>query len=256
MFDSSKSLLCVVVCCGLVLGACEMRAPKPIGPKGTRAPIKKTEKQLDDAVPKPPAEPILVLPKQASKAPNSIPLLVMLHGYGSNHKDLVSLGRLARKMNWASLSVPAPVVMGSMRFSWDKNQPERTHRYLQSILKRWQASHPALKTAQVYLAGFSQGGLHSSLVTTLYPEKYLGVLAISPAGWSTVPESFKQTTVRPICMVGGTAEKARYRKTFKALASALKKSKWPVEVYEHTQGHHFPSNWQGYFTRCFQHMRQ
>lgn len=190
----------------------------------------------------PPPSPSLVFSVQAPKAP----ALIILHGYGSNQEDLSELGELARSLGWYALSVPAPETLGPKRYAWPKNDPTITHAYLQAQLK----AHDLL-ARKIYLAGFSQGALHSAWLVAKYPEHYSGVLAISPGGWVDGEPSLSSKTT-PLCLVGGRAELPRHRAKFEALARSWRAAGAPLKLWEHQGGHHFPSSWRADFSQCFQ----
>lgn len=179
------------------------------------------------------------------KDPNA-PALIILHGYGSNQEDLSELGQLAQRLGWYALSVPAPEVLGPKRYSWPKNSPLITHAYLQAQLGTY-----GLATRKVYLAGFSQGALHSAWLVATYPTRYAGVLAISPGGWVEGEPSLHATTT-PLCLVGGRAELPRHRAKFDALAKVWRAAGAPLKIWEHQGGHHFPPSWRADFTQCLQ----
>lgn len=174
------------------------------------------------------------------------PALVILHGYGSNQEDLSELGQLAQGLGWYALSVPAPEVLGPKRYSWPKNSPAITHAYIQAQLKSY-----GLATRKIYLAGFSQGALHSAWLVADHPTQYAGVLAISPGGWVEGAPTLKAKTT-PLCLVGGRAEQTRHRAKLEALAQAWRAAGAPLKIWEHQGGHHFPPSWRSDFTQCLQ----
>lgn len=191
-------------------------------------------------VPEPPAKPLLQTPED----PKS-PWLVMLHGYGSNHHDFSDVAALAHAQGFGTLSVPAPVVMRPNSYSWPKGSPEQTHAYLQSVL----TAHGVKPDAKVFLAGFSQGALHSAWLTLAYPERYAGVLAISPGGWTDDLPS--RAPERPLCLIGGDAELPRHKAKFELVQSAWSGSTAAQKTWRHAGGHHFPASWRVDFADCF-----
>jgi phospholipase/carboxylesterase len=117
------------------------------------------------------------------------PLLVLLHGLGSNENDLASLaGTFDARFEVVSLRAPRPWRGG---FAWfpiewrsDGTIVVDPQQALQSIadLDRWLAGAPTRLGADprhVYLLGFSQGAMMSLAVLRTAPERVAGVVALS-----------------------------------------------------------------------------
>ena len=118
------------------------------------------------------------------------PLVLLLHGYGSNELDLFGL---APQLDERCLivSARAPLALAQTGgHAWfnieyttngltaDLEQAERSRLSLSKFLDELQAAHP-IDPARVYLAGFSQGAMMSLSVMLARPEKIAGVLAMS-----------------------------------------------------------------------------
>jgi phospholipase/carboxylesterase len=125
-------------------------------------------------------------PKQKSAKP---PLLVFLHGVGSNEEDLFSL---ADQMpgNFLVVSVRAPHTLAEGSYSWydvdfssgkpvfDAVQAEESRKQVAQFVKDLR-SELTFEERQVYLCGFSQGGILSYSVGLSHPELIKGIAVMS-----------------------------------------------------------------------------
>lgn len=117
------------------------------------------------------------------------PLLVLLHGYGSNEQDLFSLASQLPD-SFTIVSVRAPQVLGKNSYAWynmtftagkkaiDAGQAESSRlAILQFIdgLKQKVVFNPL----RVYLCGFSQGAIMSISVALSAPDKIKGIAVLS-----------------------------------------------------------------------------
>lgn len=228
-------------------------APGSEAPAQTDASSNLAPARQQASIPDPPADPVIVLPE--TEAPDGgWPLVVMLHGYRSNEADLVPVAQLAAAHNMAAISLPAPFESDTRQYHWKPGEPEHTHSYIQHTVERLTSGRSELFAAQpIWLVGFSQGGLHSVHLAAKYPDAYLGVLAISPAGFTNVPDTMAEPkTRRRFVITGGRAEKARYRASFAETREFIEDQKMPLEVIEHDGGHQFPPNWQQSFGDVFE----
>ena len=117
------------------------------------------------------------------------PMLVLLHGIGSNENDLLSLAReLDPRLLVVSLRAPRPYQSGFAWFGLDFSghgdvvpNVEQAHETVADLV-RWLGAAPARLRAdpqQVYLLGFSQGAMMSLAVLRTAPERLAGVVALS-----------------------------------------------------------------------------
>lgn len=126
-------------------------------------------------------------PKERSQEPP--PLLVLLHGLGSNEHDLFSFAPYLDKSLFV-VSARAPLALFPGGYAWFQidftpqglrmhiDQAERSRlillAFLDELLERYEVD-----AKRVYLAGFSQGAMMSMNVALTHPEKVAGVLAMS-----------------------------------------------------------------------------
>ena len=117
------------------------------------------------------------------------PLLVLMHGYGSNEKDLFSFAKSVPN-EYLIISIRAPYDLGNDRYAWFRmefSSGERT-RNLEDVEKSKQLILNLLDDLQnqyhydkkkVILSGFSQGAIMSYTIGLTHPEKVYGIGALS-----------------------------------------------------------------------------
>jgi len=179
-------------------------------------------------------------------------MIILMHGFNSNHRDFIKVAELAASKGLYAVSIPAPLE-GSRPggYQWKRGDVALTHRYVQAIREDIANSTDASKD-RIWLAGFSQGGLHGASLVALYPEHYRGVLAISPAGWSTVPDAVKPSDLsREVVVVAGNSEPERYAKKTQEVEALMKKAGLLEQSRRHPGAHHFPRDWQQQFGEVF-----
>jgi phospholipase/carboxylesterase len=117
------------------------------------------------------------------------PLLLMLHGYGSNEDDLFSLAPYLDE-RFMIVSARAPIMLQPMSYAWfnlgftpqgivinpeEMESSRRTiHKFLGEIVEAYDCD-----TKAVYLMGFSQGAMMSLAVALTYPGSAAGVVVMS-----------------------------------------------------------------------------
>ena len=118
------------------------------------------------------------------------PLLVLLHGYGSNDDDLFSFAQELPD-TFLIVSLQAPHAMGSGSFAWysinfdDKNgkfsdlkQAKESIDQIAIFIDEIKIKYNT-KTNQTFLLGFSQGAILSYSLSLFYPNKVQHVIALS-----------------------------------------------------------------------------
>lgn len=142
-------------------------------------------------------------------SPAAPPLLLLLHGIGSNEADLFGLSAELDERFFV-VSVRAPIVMGAGAFGWfnieytprglsaDLAQARSSLSLLAHFIDELCAAYP-VEPHGVYLGGFSQGAMMSLSLLLTQPEKLAGVVAMSgrfPAG------VLEQTLPAPAALAG------------------------------------------------------
>jgi phospholipase/carboxylesterase len=117
------------------------------------------------------------------------PLLLLLHGVGSNEADLFGLAPFLDG-RFIVVSARAPVVMGPGSYGWfnieftpeglvaDIDQAKRSLALLPGFIDELIEAYGA-DERRIYLAGFSQGAMMSFALLLTHPEKVSGVAAMS-----------------------------------------------------------------------------
>lgn len=133
-----------------------------------------------------PLEYLVRKPKVSTENP---PLLLLLHGVGSNEEDLFSLTEFLPD-SLLILSLRGPLVMGRDRFGWyeitfqggipkiDLEQQKKSHQFLLEFLDQLQDEYP-FDQNKVWIGGFSQGAVMSYSVGLEHPDRFKGIIALS-----------------------------------------------------------------------------
>lgn len=118
------------------------------------------------------------------------PVLLLLHGYGSNEDDLFSFSTELPE-NYYIISARAPFDMQYKSYAWyainfdadenkfsDHNQARESRDLITIFIDELIANYP-IDSARVTLIGFSQGAILGYAVALSYPEKIQRVVAMS-----------------------------------------------------------------------------
>ena len=118
------------------------------------------------------------------------PLLLLLHGYGSNEEDLFSFASELPEEYYV-VSVRAPYELGYGSYAWyainfdaDENkfsdvpQAQQSRDLIANFIDELVANYP-IDATKVTLIGFSQGTILSYATALSYPEKIQRVVAMS-----------------------------------------------------------------------------
>lgn len=117
------------------------------------------------------------------------PLLLLLHGVGSNEEDLFSLTNYLPE-SLLIVSVRGPLTLGSKSFGWyevlfttgqpkiNLEQEGESRKLLLQFLDYLKLNYK-FDESNVWIGGFSQGAIMSYSIGLLHPEKVKGVIALS-----------------------------------------------------------------------------
>jgi phospholipase/carboxylesterase len=117
------------------------------------------------------------------------PAIILLHGYGSNEKDLFSFSaQLPGK--YLILSARAPIEMGGGSYAWyaldfstgktvfSFQEEEKSRKAIIALIEQVSKKYH-LNTKEIYLCGFSQGAIMSYSVALTRPDLVKGIAAMS-----------------------------------------------------------------------------
>lgn len=128
--------------------------------------------------------------RQPKKTIENPPLLVLLHGYGSNEKDLFSFADELPD-DFLIISAQAPLSLGFDSYAWysinfddingkfsdleeAKVSLEKISNFIDHIKEKYQTN-----SEKTFLLGFSQGAILSYSLSFFYPNKVNYVVALS-----------------------------------------------------------------------------
>jgi phospholipase/carboxylesterase len=159
------------------------------------------------------------LPRPAPPAGEHAPLLLLLHGVGSNERDLFELAPQLDP-RFVVVSLRAPLAWGPDSSAWftvrfTDTGPQINPKELQAsrdlVLKVIAEAAEAYSAdpERVYLLGFSQGAIVSYATALTHPRALAGIVAcggrIPPEvePWAVAPE---ETAGLPVCVLHGTGD--------------------------------------------------
>ena len=194
--------------------------------------------------------PLVYKVRQPHIEAGSPPLLLLLHGIGSNEQDLYGLAPFLDK-RFLIISVRAPNTLGPGSYAWFEfnftpqgpvikpEQAVASHTALITFLKEAITAYDA-DPKQVYLMGFSQGAIMSASVALIQPELVAGAVLMSgriPPEIRTHIASHEKLSGLPLLVVHGTADLVlpiTYGRDSRELLSTL-----PVKLtyHEYPMGH-------------------
>lgn len=141
-----------------------------------------------------PTQPLLESVRSEARAGKS-PALVVLHGLGSNERDLFQLGQFVAP-DAVVIGLRAPIVRGPNSFSWfpvqftpqgpvhDAAEAERSRVRIVEFVRALRQD-PGIDGERITLLGFSQGAILSEAIALTEPELISGAVLISGR---TLPE--------------------------------------------------------------------
>ena len=132
------------------------------------------------------------------------PLLLLLHGVGSNETDLLSFANQLPDQ-FLVVSARGPYTLEAGRYAWYQvdfstgkpviqiEQEERSRRMILQFIEELKERHHIDESA-VYLCGFSQGAIMSYSAGLTAPELFKGIAAMS----GRLPEEVKHKIASPV----------------------------------------------------------
>jgi phospholipase/carboxylesterase len=179
------------------------------------------------------------------------PVLLLLHGYGSNEEDLFSFADELPK-DYYIISVRAPYSLMTGSYAWyainfdadekrfsDLNQARQSRDLLAEFIDEIIKSYP-IDPKQVTLIGFSQGCILSYAIAVSYPEKVQRVVAMS--GYfnpEIAVDEFEQNPLNELQIFAshGSADQVVPVEWARKAAPILKELGVQIEYKEYPVGH-------------------
>jgi phospholipase/carboxylesterase len=191
------------------------------------------------------AEPPLTVIHQAPRkpGPGKPPLLVLLHGFGANEKDLLPMAaRLDPHLAIASLRGPYRIREGS--YSWlNGNSDAELERARRTVIEciDQEAAATGADRRRVYLAGFSQGAMLTLAIALTEPQQLAGAAVLSGRLAPSVRErhaSVDQLRGFPILVTHGTEDPQIPIRSAHDIRQALKPLGVKLDYHEFDSGHY------------------
>ena len=159
------------------------------------------------------ANPLHHVIRQGSAAQQQeSPVLLLLHGYGSNEEDLVGLAPHLNP-NLVSVSVRAPHELPFGRFAWFNIEwaedgirfdYDQAHESLQQVAALVDQIRQDLDPSGIVIAGFSQGASMALAMGLDRPDAFLGVAVLSGlCGEELMPSNPESVRGLPVFMSHG-----------------------------------------------------
>lgn len=188
--------------------------------------------------------------REAAPSDAPAPLLVLLHGVGSNEQDLMGLAPTLDR-RFFIVSARAPLTLGHASYGWyhidwssgvpsmDPEEAEKSRnvllRFIDELLQNYN-----IDPKRVYLMGFSQGCIMSIYCALTEPEKFAGIVGMS----GRLVPGMRERTVspdrlkdRPMIVVHGTEDTVIPIADGRALRDYLQSLPLDLTYREYSMGH-------------------
>ncbi|MBM3924695.1 MAG: alpha/beta fold hydrolase [SAR202 cluster bacterium] len=179
----------------------------------------------------------------------SYPLVVLLHGFGSNMHDLASLAPALDGKDFAYVCPNAPLSIplgpNMKGFAWAPLPGERTEEHLKAaeklIAEFLDEASKEYKTpkGKILLGGFSQGGMMTFRVGLSAPDKLAGLFSLS--GFIDNPDAVKASLPsqrdQPIFIAHGTEDTVIPVGGARKSAAFLREQGYNPEYHEYVMAH-------------------
>jgi len=124
-------------------------------------------------------EPVIVLPKRFDTS-NVYPLVIGLHGFGSNPVDFADgIGPYITRLGYILCCPYAPDVMGKTAFAWGHPYELAEQRIMEAY--EYVKSRYKIDTTNVIILGYSQGGSRAFFTGLRHPEIFGGIITMAGA---------------------------------------------------------------------------
>lgn len=191
---------------------------------------------------------LFIPPRKASSG--KAPVLVALHGVGSNEKDLASWAETLDP-RFAIYSLRGPLELGPDSFAWfhvkftaegplhNKEEAESSRQLLRKFLETLRQD-PSVEASQIFLVGFSQGTIMGLSLVLTEPSSVAGLVAI---GGRTLQEISAQARTRTyekspkVLLIHGAQDNKLPLSHALATEATLKGARFDFEFKTYEAGH-------------------
>src|SRR5262245_22259181 len=190
------------------------------------------------------AQPLIVVHQAPRKpAPGKPPMIVLLHGFGANERDLLPVAaQLDPRLAVASLRGPYQIRPGS--YSWvngtTTEELDNARRMVIECIDQVAESTGADRS-RVYLAGFSQGAMLTLAIALTEPEKIAGAAVLSGRLVAAVRDNHaapERLRGFPILVTHGTDDQQIPIRSAHEIRQALKPMGVALDYREFESGHY------------------
>lgn len=188
-------------------------------------------------------QPIAVKPTGAKPA-GGWPVMLLLHGYGDTNVSYLDHAEVWAEQGFVAVTVPGSTPIRDGSFIWDLISADPTQQDLQAILQSPLLA-PVIDKQQVFVQGFSQGGLHAMMLTIEHPDQYAGVVSVAPGGSfaDKIVQPTLPTATQPIHCVFIHGDREAHAPMVDNWRTACAAANWKFMSSTHPGGHHYPENW-------------
>jgi phospholipase/carboxylesterase len=137
-----------------------------------------------------PANPVLhYLVRQPKVKTENPPLIILLHGVGSNERDLFSIAEKLPE-NFLAISARGPINLSPSRYAWyqvdfstgkpviNQTQENESRKIILQFISQLKELY-RFDDKKIFLGGFSQGAIMSFSIGLTHPEVIHGIAAMS-----------------------------------------------------------------------------
>jgi phospholipase/carboxylesterase len=180
----------------------------------------------------------------------SAPLLLLLHGVGSNEQDLIGLAP-ELDSRFFVVSARAPITLGHSSYGWypvqftptghiiDPDAAERSRMLILRFVDELADSYN-IDRDRIFLMGFSQGCIMSIAAALTAPRKFAGIVGMSGRllpGILTKVADVEQLRGLPFMVVHGTQDAVLPIHYGRAIREALQSLPVDLTYHEYSMGH-------------------
>lgn len=181
-------------------------------------------------------------------AGGSYPLVILMHGYGSNMSDLVSLAPMISREGYLFAFPNAPIRidfgMGMAGYAWsapleaDFDEHGRAESLLETMIEDV-TSRYGVEEGKAVIGGFSQGGMMALRHGLRHPDRFPGIVALSsrlppqdrPDGAPDSPPAQR------VFIAHGTYDDVIHVQEGRSAHDVLSRGDYPAEYHEYGMAH-------------------